>query len=305
MTQDIVAIKFSDIAESLEFPRFCRILADLLGFQAIAVKTLGVDGYGKMLSEKGLNPLCKFIQEKEEGRRRCAECDRIHIQKVWETQEPIQYICHAGLRDFVVPIVVNHEVVAVFEGGQFLSKKPTEEGFLRFRRGLRDLKLDEKRLRELYFKSPFISKKKLDQVIRLISFFSKYLSECLKHTNRAYRGRKHSAVSDACAYIQEHYKEAITLEEVADSVFLSPSYLSSLFTKQTDTHLTDYIQSLRVNEAKKLLEKTQLSITKIAYEVGFSSLSHFYRVYKKYEKICPKEYRKSFKKRVNRGAIFD
>jgi AraC-like DNA-binding protein len=292
MNREIVTIKFSDIAESLEFPEFCKILSELLNLNAFSLKQLDTKGPGKVLSPKLLNSLCKFIQEKKEGTRRCLECDRIHIEKAWETQEPIQYICHAGLRDFVVPIVVNHEMVAVFEGGQFLPKKPTEEDFLRFRRGLRDLKLDEKRLRELYFKSPFISKKKLDQVIKLIFFFSKYLSECLKHTNRAYRGRKHSAVTDACAYIQGHYKEAITLEQVADSVFLSPSYLSSLFTKQTDTHLTDYIQSLRVNEAKKLLEKTQLSITKIAYEVGFSSLSHFYRVYKKYEKICPKEYRK-------------
>ena len=75
--------------------------------------------------------------------------------------------------------------------------------------------------------------------------------------------------------------------DCGDEVLLFP-----LFPKN---HLSqEYIQSMRISEAKSLLEKTQLRVTQIAFEVGFLSLSHFYRVFHKSEKRAPREYRKTF-----------
>ena len=64
-----------------------------------------------------------------------------------------------------------------------------------------------------------------------------------------------SAIADTCDYLKEHYSENITLEELTDQIHLSKSWLLHTFTKQTGVSPYRYLQSIRLEEAKKLLEQ--------------------------------------------------
>lgn len=98
-------------------------------------------------------------------------------------------------------------------------------------------------------------------------------------------------VKEAADYIAKHYSEDITLTEVAENIHLNPSYLSSLFKQVTGSSFKEYLNKVRVEEAKSLLEHTDYSILEIAVACGYSDQSYFTKVFKKTTGITPKQYR--------------
>lgn len=100
------------------------------------------------------------------------------------------------------------------------------------------------------------------------------------------------AVFQVQRYIAEHYAEKITLDDLAQTCFLSKYYLSHIFQKATGYGIQKYLQLYRINEAKQLLENTELSITEICFSVGYNDINHFIRLFRRSEKTSPLQYRK-------------
>ena len=83
-------------------------------------------------------------------------------------------------------------------------------------------------------------------------------------------------------------------EDIAKELYLSRPYLSRKFIEETGISLTDYILNEKTEEAKRLLRYSDKSLTAISGYLGFSSQSHFSRVFKKYSGSTPGEYREKF-----------
>lgn len=92
-------------------------------------------------------------------------------------------------------------------------------------------------------------------------------------------------------YINVHYNENITLEQLADISGRSTSYLSKLFKKQVDMNFVDYLAFIRIKVAKRMLKNPEYSIKETAYEIGYGDPNYFTRVFKKYVDMTPSEYR--------------
>lgn len=106
------------------------------------------------------------------------------------------------------------------------------------------------------------------------------------------RESRHFRVLDrAKAYIQEHYRRDISMEQAAEHVNLSPYYFSKLFKEQTGETFIDYVTGLRIERAKKLIGQEELSLKEICYEVGYKDPNYFSRVFKKITGLTPSEYR--------------
>ncbi|MDQ0341005.1 YesN/AraC family two-component response regulator [Caldalkalibacillus uzonensis] len=101
-------------------------------------------------------------------------------------------------------------------------------------------------------------------------------------------------IKTAIHYIQAHYSEPITLNELADKVYLSPSHFSRLFKEETGTTFVEYLTSYRIEKSKSLLKMTSLPIEVIANNIGFTSASYFATTFKRIEGMKPSEYRKLF-----------
>ena len=116
-----------------------------------------------------------------------------------------------------------------------------------------------------------------------------------QHQIQEYRGGlpqyKLKAVKE---YIHAHLDSDLTLTKLAALVNLSTHYFASLFKQSTGFTLRQYITRCRLEKAKQLLCKTEISIVEIGHEVGFQNQSHFTRVFRKYIKTTPKAYRNSF-----------
>lgn len=93
-------------------------------------------------------------------------------------------------------------------------------------------------------------------------------------------------------YIREHYTEDINRNTLSERFHFSPEYIGKMFRKDIGTSLNDYINSLRVEKAKHLLENTNTKVIDIALEVGFDTLPYFSSVFKKYTGVSPAEFRK-------------
>lgn len=106
---------------------------------------------------------------------------------------------------------------------------------------------------------------------------------------------KHSdVVYKVTNYIKKNCSEKLTLDTLAREVYLSKSYLSSIFKDETGVSLTDYITNVRIEKSKKLLTGEGIAISEIALMCGFKDQSYFSKVFKKETGISPKKYRKNY-----------
>ncbi len=103
-------------------------------------------------------------------------------------------------------------------------------------------------------------------------------------------------IKDITSYISENYKEKLTLDSISDNFGLSTYYLSRMFKSVTNISMTEYINGVRLREAKTLLEETTLGVEDIAKYVGYSTTTHFSRTFKSSIGISPQNYRKLCKR---------
>lgn len=95
-------------------------------------------------------------------------------------------------------------------------------------------------------------------------------------------------------YIYENYKDPLlSLTKIADDLNMSIRSISDYINRNYKTTFPGFINSIRVNEAKKLLSRTDAKILDIAIDIGYNSPGHFNRIFKKLEKCTPREFRNS------------
>ena len=98
-------------------------------------------------------------------------------------------------------------------------------------------------------------------------------------------------VKNALTYIEENYKQKLTLGEVAEKTYVSQWHLSKLLNRHTGQSFSDILNHTRIEHAKELLKDPSLRIGDISEQVGFLDLANFSRVFKKQEGVSANEYR--------------
>lgn len=101
-------------------------------------------------------------------------------------------------------------------------------------------------------------------------------------------------IHSAIAYIEKHYTESISLEDIADHVGLTPQYFSTYFKEEMNCNLIDYIARLRIEKAKEIIRNSQMSVQEICFIVGYHDPNYFSRIFKKYVGVTPTKYKKEF-----------
>lgn len=101
-------------------------------------------------------------------------------------------------------------------------------------------------------------------------------------------------------YVEAHYREDISVEFACNMLNLNYYYFCRLFKKATGSSFIQYLNYVRISVAEKLLLTTDMPVTGIIYESGFSSLSYFNRIFKKYKNCSPTEYKKIMMEAKNR-----
>jgi AraC-like DNA-binding protein len=98
-------------------------------------------------------------------------------------------------------------------------------------------------------------------------------------------------ITQAIAYIENHFNVEINLKELAQYVNLTPFHFSRVFKKYTGYSPYEYVLNFRINYAKTLLQNSNLSIKEISISSGFNSDTHFITTFKKHTNLTPKQFR--------------
>lgn len=123
---------------------------------------------------------------------------------------------------------------------------------------------------------------------------TEYICDMLKMHRSASAAKSSKPVQMAKNYITIHYGEKITLQDIAEHVFLSPQYFSELFKLETGSNFSDYLAEYRIDVSKDLLRDARYKIKDINYMVGYKDSKSFTKLFKKVVGISPTEYRKLY-----------
>lgn len=127
------------------------------------------------------------------------------------------------------------------------------------------------------------------------------LNSILGKICRIDNGHKHgniSKVQKAMLYIQNNFRNDISLLDISDATGVTPSYMSGLFKKECGVCFKEYLSSIRYDYVKKLLEYSDMSVTDVCFESGFCDYANFERHFKERFLMSPREYRKESKSKV-------
>lgn len=129
----------------------------------------------------------------------------------------------------------------------------------------------------------------------LMKFFSCLGNSCMNRANLEAISLDRQNVSECLdrlfEYVEYHFSEDISLEQAADVAGYSKFYFTRIFKECTGQTFMEYLRSIRISEAEKLLLDNQIPIGTIAFQSGFSSLTTFNRIFRQMKGCAPSEYR--------------
>jgi AraC-like DNA-binding protein/ligand-binding sensor protein len=237
------------------------------------------------------NPFCAMMADKSHS---CAACLRLQ-QRLSEgaQNEPRTLACELGLCDTAVPIRLGERLVGFLQTGQVFRKMPTEAQFDRAARQVAQwgVEMETDRLKQAYFAGKVLSPRQHEGVVNLLAIFAQHVSMLSNQILVQRDNTEPPVVTRAKRFIQENQTENIRLGRVAKAVNTSVFHFCKMFKKATGLNFTAYVSRVRVERAKNLLLNRNLRISEIAYEVGFQSLTHFNRVFKRIMGRSPTDYR--------------
>ncbi|MDE7204487.1 MAG: AraC family transcriptional regulator, partial [Lachnospiraceae bacterium] len=102
-----------------------------------------------------------------------------------------------------------------------------------------------------------------------------------------------SKMKQALAYIEENYDKDLNMAVISNYVSMNYSLFSYAFKQYTGKNFVNYLKALRVNEAKRLLEETDMRVIEISQKVGYENEKHFMKLFKSQCGVSPTEYRKN------------
>lgn len=225
--------------------------------------------------------------------RLLAQWDTFGIEKIFEAdnaQNALEIICHEQpdiiITDMKMPVMDGTQLLKKIEELQIKSKIIVISGFsdykytrLAIQAGVID-----------YILKP-IDPQDLNNALAAAVTALETESETSISNGTETSSIKNKVICDVIAYIDIHYLSDITLTDIAEHFFLSKEHLSRLFKKETGQNLFSYIMQLKLTEAKRLLQTTDLTLDDIAYHLSFSNGNYFSKVFKKNCGLSPSEYR--------------
>ena len=106
---------------------------------------------------------------------------------------------------------------------------------------------------------------------------------------------KSNRTKDILEYIQNNFAENIKIKDICEKFGYTESYFCRLFKSLTKVNFSTYLQMVRIEESKKLLQESELDINSISEKIGFSDFSYFCKCFKKYLQLTPLQYKNKFK----------
>jgi AraC-like DNA-binding protein len=277
--------KLRELPELLEFQRDFELLS---GMKLAFVNELGL---GDDLRRDQL-PLCAAMNASEAGRAMCARSRHALLANTGDHSSCM--LCDAGLSEAAIPLNISGIKAGYFMFGGTAPQPPNQQTIQKARHLLKKngIQIDDRDLETWLSQTPVMPSETLDAYKRIVHLAAKQIA--LKVTDQLVDPEvaMPPSVIKACGYIRSRaLVDDINLADVARHCCVSEGHLSRIFHHATGLTFREYLTRVRIERAKSLLLNSGKSVTEIAYESGFQSLSQFHRVFRKVYDSSPGEMR--------------
>lgn len=241
----------------------------------------GIDALDRFKTFKPDIIFCDIKMPGKNGLEVIREIKKINPEQITVFLSAYDYFDYAreavslGVKEYLIKPVADSQVIDLVQKCiELLDNKKKRE---------QELSAQTKRLAVLdaYFKNTFNTNKDIKA----------HAFEYKPEIDHKLTPRLEKLLKNAITAIEEHYMEAVTLEDIAAYVKLSSFYFSKMFKIYAGKSFTEYLNEIRIKESCKMLANPALSIKEIADYVGFSNANYFSRVFKRIRDITPCEYR--------------
>jgi len=240
---------------------------------------------------KYANPFCAILARTS---KICGACLEVQRKLSGANTSDTQTVtCFAGLTNTSVPVKLEERVIAFLQTGQVFLRTPSAKRFKKIATQLISwgMKVNLARLENAYFHSRVVSPDQYRAIVRLLEIFAEHLALIAHQIALQQRRGEPPMITGAKDYVASHQSDPIKLEEIARALNVSTFHFCRKFKHATGLTFVEYLSRVRIEKAKILLHNKNLRITEIAYEVGFQSLTHFNRIFRKLVGHSPTEYR--------------
>lgn len=318
-----------DLSSLLDIPLWEQVQDQLAEFTGTAIITIDYKG-NPITKHSCRTEFCSIIRENPIFRKRCYRCDALAGLEAVRLGRPYIYLCHCGIVDVAVPILVGDRYLGAVMFGQVrIPNGDTDAKVERLVNEISSFQAESacarQDLLEKFEKLPEMEYSRIEQIAKLINSIVTYIVDsAIKKRNETetynwllrlssdggesiqeLRGPivqntqdikkspvpKTSAVYPAVAYIDSHPGASVSMNEMADLCHLSPSYFSRLFHREAGESFTNYVNRQKVEIAKRELRETSKSISQISIDLGYLNTSHFINIFKRFEGTTPLIYR--------------
>ncbi len=243
----------------------------------------------ELYSANKRSTFCDLICDTQAGYAHCHDCDLNAVNSMKDRTSPMTYRCHAGLLETAIPITDEGSLEAVILFGQILDDSPRETQW-EDTKGKVTWYSDQDKLKTAFFHLPQFTHRKIRAVYEIIN-------ACVSEV-RLEKMVEISSLTDAQrlqSYLNDHYQEKLTLDDIAKAISVSKSKLFKLADEiEPDQTVGQLLTKRRVRAAKRMLEQTNLPIREIAEECGIPDFNYFTKVFKAQSGQTPSFYRADY-----------
>ena len=229
------------------------------------------------------SPACLAAKNTQEGLADCYRCRKRVQDFVVSRRSSLGGYCTKGIYEYCRPVVYEDNVIAViFVGNVYLGTKSQNEKLEN------SIGLDFVKTMEQSF-----SVEDCEKTADILESYIVFLLDKYGNQGESYN----PLMENIKNYIRENMAYGFSIEDLAAAFSYNEKYLGRLFKHREGISIRDYCNLIRIKQAKRLLEDTDLSVSQIATQVGFNNITYFDRVFREIVLLSPRTYRTAVKKK--------
>ncbi len=247
---------------------------------------------------------CKLMRANPQFHSLCQKCDMYGGLEASKTGHPSIYRCHAGLTDISLPIIKQNQLSGFLLFGQVQAEDVDTNYYTCIQQTQTNWQAHPE-LRQARNEIKLVTSQQIKSAAKILKLIGEYHSDDddpRKQITFSVKSRENDElkaqpadnqeIKKALHYIQKNLTHHLTLEQVADHVYLSQFYFSKLFKRKVGVNFITYLNQQRMEQAKSLLKESSLSVDAISRSLGFSQASYFCKIFKDQTSYTPAKYRK-------------
>ncbi len=233
---------------------------------------------------KKKSPFCLLLDNNKDAKKKCTSCDYQAMEHVKKTGSLYIYQCWCGLYEAIMPLYTYGQISGYIMMGQILDKDSDSN----------DILSSTSKYLSSSKESIFAIKNTSSLTKKQIKAYSELILLCAKYITmtNSVEVNSEDLAEDVQSYLVHHYSEDISIDYLCHYFHVSKGTLHSHFKNTFHTTIHKRLLSIRIEEARKLLTSTKLSIKEVSLKVGFQDPDYFSKTYKKIYGISPTQTKK-------------